>query len=331
MQSSQIEISDLNSLFELFVVYTFAYNSLQPFQNHINKSSVKTMDDKIKEFSKKVAKESDDYATLLKINNNSEIIKTLLGNSVNSIQPTLKALKDVKQVAENIYSGLIYRPLFYLTGAIYLIYIVLGAFQDYVGNTTIFFTTVSTTIAVYLFHWHYSYTILRHYKTVDLDKIELKYETKKAIKLFIVIILIVFVIASFISMYIHNNYGVFKDECDKIFLFIFTRKEWAQIISVASILSIAALPYWTFYKRERDFAKGVEDKFSEIENKLSQEIKDLQGLSNVTSKYLKPNNLKPIKATPSINKPVIRDTKLSNPAGKTNGTGKPEKKPRKPK
>ena len=197
--SALIELKDLSSFFELFVAYTFAYSNLSSVKDGVNKASVKDLDDKVKEYELQYIKESENANDISVVNKSSEL-SPLITTKVDELNKKVQCLRQLKQVTDIFYSGDFLRPIFYLTGATYLFFIILSAFQNYLGDLAVIIIINLLFLYITLYSCYYYYRYIYIYVKLDFAKIDWQFPTKKTLKKLLLATTLILVFSVFISL-----------------------------------------------------------------------------------------------------------------------------------
>lgn len=315
--SAQIDLKDLTSFFELFVAYTFAYNNLNSVKEGVNKASVKNLDEKVDEYEKTFKSESEKVLDISVADQNIDLSGVTAGK-LEDLNQTISDFKTIKQVTYVIYSGDFLRPVFYLTGAIYLFYILLSAFQNFVGDLTVLLIIDSITFCTWIFYIYYYINYIKPYTKGDFKNLNWEFPTKRTLKHFSVLASIVVVLSIIYSSYLHENYpqiGIYNDRKLANFCF-FSKIDIYNFLSVCGVLSLSIIPFSVFYYREKMLnLTKVDENAKSLTGKIENTLNQIKVLSNVQLEIFNNNMVKVTKSKVTQAKPFPAARKLKTKKG----------------
>jgi hypothetical protein len=125
-----LSLSNFNSYFELLIAFTFAYAGLPGFKEYLNRVSSREFNDlyegEIKKLSHTLQLHSD------------TIRKTFVQDFEKLQTAYIDELTKLESTAKNFFNGTYFQPMFFLTGLVYIFFIIVGGFQESLGREVVF-------------------------------------------------------------------------------------------------------------------------------------------------------------------------------------------------
>lgn len=282
----KIQLSSFNSYFELFVAFTSAYSGLPGFNTFINTLSLKKYEKKNFSYHKRINELKQDYNVISK---NSSEMAAFLSRKIPDLEFHLVKIKKVEQIADNIFSGLSFRPMFYLVCSIYIGLIIIGGMQGQLGNITVFITCFVITFYCIIYFIRAKSNLKKCATNEDFNYENIRYSTKKLVGTFFIICIFTIILCWVFSHYVtscnwlinHCNYRI--------------RTSWINIqvneiiksLIILGTISISVIPFYLYYKREKLFFQFLKERFEKEKAEIDKLLADIRDFESLSSKIFK--------------------------------------------
>lgn len=275
---SSINLSNLNSYLELLIGFTFAYAGFEGFKNYINGISARDFNSSHAQFKEKLNNQKSKFLVIL----NSGRYLDRKQKQFNDLE---KRYKNISNEILNVYNGVSFQSMFYLTGLYYLVYLIVGAFQGVISYKVIYPFICILSLVLFGFQF-IVINVLKKRVQDDRRIVDSKWlDTHRAIKYFLGLSVVIFI---FFGLLIPGNIddqkvnAIFGNNqiCDWHWgPFTFIQLEWRVLVKVVILLMviiIPLMPYRFYYLRDKKLIKPLTDKLKEISEELQGMINDLE-------------------------------------------------------
>jgi|GEM_PF-5267075 len=281
-------ICDFNSFFELLVAFTFAYSGLEGFREYFNKISSRDFD------SQRIKNHIENLKTIrsrlvvFKGTNAFEHYQAKAASAENAIEDW----EAIDRERLGIYDGTKFRVMFYLTGALYLYFIILCGFHTVLNTITEYFTIAFLSAIALLYHLITWFVLSKHAKNEKtrwgfIQKIG----TQTFVKAFVMICISATVLSFIISPHIDKYQLLYFDLQNRPIADIIpsTRLEMVKVVIMSLVMSVSLVPYWLYYKRKNYFLDHYQRRSDETERNIETLSKDISSFLDLVTMPIRTN------------------------------------------